>query len=278
MRQLSRGPHGRHPQVAPGSVSVNTSPPRLPLGRGAAGPRPCPPPGRQHVLGRGAHGPLFLPGPLLPAAAPVHSRLGPRAAGHSRGRLPSWEKCRPLGPAPRARPRAACAPHAQAPGALRCGPHSVTAAAAPFTSRRAAPGPGGGHRPVPLGVAVPASAEPRQHRPHTPERRAGGLGRGGGLHAATPHASLEWAALGPLTCHSAYPAAWAPGESPRPAGGSEAPLSPWQSPRFASCRPGPPGEGGRAPVPLQRRAWAGEARPLQQRRRHRGPAAGVLAV
>lgn len=239
---------------------MNTSPPRLPLGRG------------------GAHGPLFLPGPLLPAAAPVHSRLGPRAAGHSRGRLPSWEKCRPLGPAPRARPRAACAPHAQATGALRCGPHGVTAAAAPFTSRRAAPGPGGGHRPVPLGVAVPASVEPRQHRPHTPERRAGGLGRGGGLHAATPHASLEWAALGPLTCHSAYPAAWAPGESPRPAGGSEAPLSPWQSPRFASCRPGPPGEGRRAPVPLQRRAWAGEARPLQQRRRHRGPAAGVLAV
>lgn len=188
-------------------------------------------------------------------------------------------KVPPVGPcAPCASPSSVCSPRA-GHGGPECGPHGVTAAAAPFTSRRAAPGPGwGGHRPVPLGVAVPTSAEPRQHRPHTPERRAGGLGRGGGLHAATPHASLEWAALGPLTCHSAYPAAWAPGESPRPAGGSEAPLSPWQSPRFASCRPGPPGEGRRAPVPLQRRAWAGEARPLQQRRRHRGPAAGVLAV
>lgn len=166
---------------------MNTSPPRLPLGRGAAGPRPCPPPGRQHVLGRGAHGPLFLPGPLLPAAAPVHSRLGPRAAGRSRGRLPSWEKCRPLGPAPRARPRAACAPHAQAPGALRCGPHSVTAAAAPFTSRRAAPGPGGGG----TGLCPSASRSPpvrsrTQHRPHTPERRAGGLGRGGGAACGHP--------------------------------------------------------------------------------------------
>lgn len=188
---------------------MNTSPPRLPLGRGAAGPRPCPPPGCQHVLGRGAHGPLFLPGPLLPAAAPVHSRLGPRAAGRSRGRLPSWEKCRPLGPAPRARPRAACAPHAQAPGALRCGPHSVTAAAAPFTSRRAAPGPGGGG----TGLCPSASRSPpvrrRASTALTPlSAGPGAWAAGGGLHAATPHASLEWAALGPLTCHSAYPAAW----------------------------------------------------------------------
>lgn len=239
---------------------MNTSPPRLPLGRGAAGP-------------------LFLPGPLLPAAAPVHSRLGPRAAGHSRGRLPSWEKCRPLGPAPRARPRAACAPHAQAMGALRCGPHSVTTAAAPFTSRRAAPGPGGAG----TGLCPSASRSPpvrsRASTALTPlSAGPGAWAAGGGCMRPPP--TRPWSGLlwdpSPVILLTRLPGA--PGESPRPAGGSEAPLRPWQSPRFASCRPGPPGEGRRAPVPLQRRAWAGEARPLQQRRRHRGPAAGVLAV
>lgn len=259
---------------------MNTSPPRLPLGRGAAGPRPCPPPGRQHVLGRGAHGPLFLPGPLLPAAAPVHSRLGPRAAGHSRGRLPSWEKCRPLGPAPRARPRAACAPHAQAMGALSAGRTASPRQQRPLPAAEQPPARGRGGTPA----CAPRRRGPRQcgaalSTALTPlSAGPGAWAAGGGCMRPPP--TRPWSGLlwdpSPVILLTRLPGA--PGESPRPAGGSEAPLRPWQSPRFASCRPGPPGEGGRAPVPLQRRAWAGEARPLQQRRRHRGPAAGVLAV
>lgn len=188
-------------------------------------------------------------------------------------------KVPPVGPcAPCASPSSVCSPCAGhgGPEVRAAQRHRGSSA---LHQPQSSPRPGGGG----TGLCPSASRSPpvrsrAQHRPHTPERRAGGLGRGGGCMRPPP--TRPWTGLlwdpSPVILLTRLPGA--PGESPRPAGGSEAPLSPWQSPRFASCRPGPPGEGRRAPVPLQRRAWAGEARPLQQRRRHRGPAAGVLAV
>lgn len=187
-------------------------------------------------------------------------------------------KVPPVGPcAPCASPSSVCSPRAgpRGPEVRAAQRHRGSSA---LHQPQSSPRPGGGG----TGLCPSASRSPpvrsrAQHRPHTPERRAGGLGRGGGCMRPPP--TRPWSGLlwdpSPVILLTRLPGA--PGESPRPAGGSEAPLSPWQSPRFASCRPGPPGEGRRAPVPL-RRAWAGEARPLQQRRRHRRPAAGVLAV
>lgn len=188
-------------------------------------------------------------------------------------------KVPPVGPcAPCASPSSVCSPRAghRGPEVRAAQRHRGSSA---LHQPQSSPRPGGGapacaprrRGPRQCGAALSTALTPLSAGP-------GAWAAGGGCMRPPP--TRPWSGLlwdpSPVILLTRLPGA--PGESPRPAGGSEAPLRPWQSPRFASCRPGPPGEGGRAPVPLQRRAWAGEARPLQQRRRHRGPAAGVLTV